>query len=167
MLCAGRVAVAIQLRSMDAEVVAISRLLAVGALQVMRDQWGLPRGAVAFCLCHQCGYPQCRLQMQQCAPVLYRRASHAQTHVKCAGVWYFACDLLCSLRWSTSSVGWRRRRSTSQEMSCATASRVSQHSTAWSASSGLSALLSTVLCSCMHPDGQRSCQVPPARWCEC
>lgn len=34
--CAGRVAVAIQLRSMDAEVVAISRLLAVGALQVRR-----------------------------------------------------------------------------------------------------------------------------------
>lgn len=33
-VAAGRVAVAIQLRSMDAEVVAISRLLAVGALQV-------------------------------------------------------------------------------------------------------------------------------------
>jgi hypothetical protein len=34
---AGRVAVAIQLRTMDAEVVAISRLLAVGALQVRED----------------------------------------------------------------------------------------------------------------------------------
>jgi hypothetical protein len=33
---------------MDAEVVAISRLLAVGALQVMRYQHALPHGAVAL-----------------------------------------------------------------------------------------------------------------------
>jgi hypothetical protein len=45
----GRVAVAIQLRTMDAEVVAISRLLAVGALQVRPGQGMMEHTPLCSC----------------------------------------------------------------------------------------------------------------------